>query len=299
MSRTQASLESDLPSPDGIIFVSGLDCVATTGATTATRVAAGNFSLRGAAAASYVIAIPVTGILVRTGVQDDVQEFFGSTRAGGAQNLAVGYPQTLSTGSIVAGTNVTINVLSSVGYTAGQYVVLDTVASGVQEFTQITSVPGGTSIVVARVVNSHTTPFPIAANLFTTPAGATGRPPFAGLSQLTPQTTIRAKGIRIKGVTVIYQVTTTAITVPTFGLFATQYTNGVAPTVTTLITQATNGLATATNAQPYAIPIPVPVANQNFVITPNTEVIGEFDFTNSTGTVDVFGFAFNCDFNYD
>jgi hypothetical protein len=301
MSRTVANLQQDTPSSDGLVaLAAGADIVSVVGTTVMTRVAAGEFSLRtNQATTAYTFFGGVSGLIFRTGEQDDYQQAFGSARAGGAQGLAVGIPNTLSTGSIVAGAPVNIAVLSSVNFTVGGFVTIDTVASGVQEFTRITAIPDGTHITVANIVNSHTTPFPISQNLFTTPGPATGRPPFTGLSQLTPPTG-RPKGIAITQMNVIYAVNTTAITVPTVGLFATQYTNLVAPTVTNLIAQATNGLATASAAQPYVIPVPVPVANQGFIITPNTIVGVEFDFTTgASGSVDVLGFSFNCKFNYE
>jgi hypothetical protein len=301
MSRTQAVPQGDTPQPDGTIaLLPGADVVATSasGATTLFKVATGEFSLRAAAASSYVLFGSLGGMIFRTGMQDDLQSFFGSTRAGGAQGLAIGSPQTLATASTVAGTAVSITVLSTIDFLPFQYVTIDTVASGVQEFTQILSITSATVMVVRALVNSHTALFPVAANLFTTYAGATGRPPFAGASQLTPVTVARPKGISFEQLTVIYQVTTTAITVPTVGMFATQYFNNAAPVTTTIIAQATNGLQTATQAQPYVIPVSIPLANQNFIVTPNTVVVVEFDFTNSTGTVDFLGFVLTAEFNY-
>lgn len=301
MSRTQATIQGDTSQPDGTIaLLPGADVVATSasGATTLFKIATGEFSLRAAAASAYVLFGSLGGMIFRTGMQDDLQSFFGSQRAGGAQGLPIGSPQTLATASTVAGTAVSITVLSTIDFLPGAYVTIDTVASGVQEFTQILSITSATVMVVRTLVNSHTALFPVAANLFTTYAGATGRPPFTGASQLTPVTAARPKGISFEQLTVIYQVTTTAITVPTVGMFATQYFNNAAPVTTTLIAQATNGLQTATQAQPYVIPVSVPLAASNFIVTPNTVVVVEFDFTNSTGTVDFLGFVLTCEFNY-
>jgi hypothetical protein len=303
MSRTVSRLVSDQPFSDMTVSLSPPGDIVAAGATvqTLTRIAAGEYSWRAATATTaYTFVGGVSGIIFRTGLQDDYQQAFGSARAGGAANLPVGFPQTLSTGSIVAGTNVTVNVFSTVNFSAGQFVTLDTVASGVQEFCQIASITSATAMVLKSVVNSHTTPFPVTGNLFTTPGPRVGRPPFTGLSQLTPQTSAPPKGINIQQIAVVYAVNTTAITVPTVGLFATQYSNIVAPTVTTLIAQATNNLATASNANPYVIPVPVPVANQGFIVTPNTVVSVEFDFTTGgSGSVDVLGFVITGQYNYD
>lgn len=307
MSRTQSAVAADTPYSDGLIsLLPGADIV-NTGATafTITKIATGEFSLHYAAAAgAVVVAAGVTGLIFRTGVQDDMQQFFGSARAGGAQNLPVGSPTTLMTASIVAGSLVNIAVFSSVGFTVGSFVTLDTVASGVQEFTRITAIPDATHITVATVVNAHTGAAtggaPITQNLFTTPGSVSGRPPFAGSSQLTPVTAPRPKGIAITGLAVTYLITGANLTVPTIGLFAVQYPNLVAPTVTTLIAQATNNLQTATNAQAYTTPVPVPVANQGFIITPNTAVVIEFDFNvGAATTMDVIAMFLTAKFNYD
>jgi len=304
MSRSTGTKSQDTPFPDGMIpLLPGADILATgaSGANALTRIAAGEFSLRATASGgTYVIMGGVSSMVFRTGVQDDALEFFGSLRAGGSQNLAINSPNTLSTGSIVGpGSLVTINVISTVGFSAGQYIVIDTVASGVQEFQQISSITSATAMVVKVLTNSHTNVFPVGANNFTTPYGASGRPPFTGLSQLTPQTVARPKGILIKQLDVAYIVNTTAITVPLVALYATPYVNGVAPVPVALIPSATNGLATAASATPYVIPVPVPVANQSFVVTPDTAVTVEFDFTNGTGTVDVLGFFLKCSYNYN
>jgi hypothetical protein len=306
MSRTVSNLQQDTPSLDGLVsLAAGADIVQVpVAAETAkmTRLAAGEFSLRTqTASTAYSFMGGLAGLIFRTGEQDDNQQAFGSARGGGAQGLPIGIPNTLSTASTVAGSPVNIGVLSSVGFAVGAYAAVDTVASGVQEFAQITAIPDATHVTVSKLVNPHATPFLVAQNLFTTTGGATGRPPFTGSSNLTPQTGVRAKGVAFKQLNVIYAVNTAPITVPTVGLFATQFINGVAPTVTTLIAQATNGLATAVQAQPYVIPVPVPVANQGFIITPNTIVVIEFDFTNGTTAtaVDVIGFSLNCAFNYE
>lgn len=303
MSRTVSRVQSDQSFADMTVALSPPGDIVAAGATvqTLTRIAAGEYSWRAATATTaYTFVGGVSGLIFRTGLQDDYQQAFGSARAGGSQGLPAAWPQTLVTVSTVAGTNVALTVPSSVNFFAGQYVTVDTVASGVQEFAQITSIPSGTSIIVNKLVSPHTANFPLTGNLFTTSGPRVGRPPFTGLSQLTPQTAAPPKGINIQQIAIIYAVNTTAITVPTVGVFATQYFNNVAPTVTTLIAQATNGLATASQAQPYVIPVPVPIANQGFIVTPNTVVSVEFDFTTGgSGSVDVLGFVITGSYNYD
>ncbi len=302
--RTVSRVQSDQPISDMTIPLSApgdiVQVIVAAETTKIIRIAAGEYSFRTqTASVAYTFAGSISGLIFRAGIQDDYQQQFGSARAGGSQGLPVGWPQTLSTASVVAGSPVNIAVLSSVNFSVGSFVTVDTVGSGVQEFQQITAVPDATHITVGTLANAHTTPFPITQNLFTTSGPKIGRPPFTGLTQLTPQTSAPSKGINVKQVTVVYAVNTTAITVPTVGVFATQFVHVTAPTVTTLIAQATNGLATAANAQPYAIPVPVPVANQGFIVTPNTIVTVEFDFTTAaTGSVDVIGFVITGQYNH-
>lgn len=306
MSRTQASMESDTPSFDGLIpLLPGADIVGLTAGSTFTKIGTGEFSLHYAAAAGAVVIFAgVTGLLFRTGSQDDVQAFFGSARAGGSQGLAVGSPLTLLTASIVAGTNVNIAVFSSVGFSVGSYATLDTVASGVQEFVRITAIPDATHITVASVLNAHTGAAtggaPISQNIFTTPASVSGRPPFTGSSQLTPVTSFRPKGIQPTFLQIAYLITGANLTVPTVGMFAVQYQNLVAPTVTTLIAQATNNLQTATNAQAYVTTVPVPIANRSFITSPSTAISIELDANvGAATTLDIVGMWVGCTFNYD
>lgn len=306
MARTVSNLQQDTPSSDGLIpLIPGADIVGVTAGSTFVRLATGEFSVHYAAAAGAVVIIAgVSGLVFRTGEQDDYQQAFGSTRAGGAQGLPVGQPITLMIASSVAGTSVNLNVFSSVGFSVGAFVTVDTVASGVQEFAQITAIPDATHITVNKLVNAHTGAAtggaPITQNIWTTPGPATGRPPFTGLSQLTPQTSVRPKGISLTSLSVAYLVTGANLTVPTIGLFATQYTNLTAPSTTTLIAQATNNLQTATNAQAYVTNVPVPIANRGFIITPQTSVVVEMDANvGAATTLDVIGMWCTCAFNYE
>lgn len=304
MSRTLSRVTGDQPFSDMIIALSApgdiQQVIVATETTKITKIAAGEYSFRTqSASVAYTFAAGVSGLIFRGGLQDDYQQAFGSSR-GGSANLPIGWPQTLSTATVAAGSSVAISVLSSVNFFVGQWLLIDTVASGVQEVAQITAIGSGTSITVGSLAHAHTTPFPIVGNLFTTPGPAVGRPPFTGMTQLTPQTSAPLKGINIKQIAVILAINTTAITVPTVGMYATQFFDVTAPTVTTLITQATNGLPTTASTTPYVIPVPVPVANQGFIITPNTIVTIELDFTTgASGSVDVIGFSLTGQYNYD
>jgi hypothetical protein len=305
MSRTQGPLQADMPQPDGLIpLFPGQDIIQIPVAAETSamhKIAAGEYSLRTASASdAYEFVGSVSKAIYRCGMQDDLQEFFGSAQAGGAMGLAVGHRTTLATASITAGAGVSVTVDSTVGFSAGSRVLVDTVASGVQEICVIQSITSATAMVLVNVVNAHAAVFPISQNIFTTPAGVSGRPPYAGMSQLTPVTAPRPKGISFKQIYISYIVNTTAITVPTCAMYATTYAYGTAPVVTTLIASGTNGLQTAASTTPYVIPVPVPVANQGYITLPNTFVTIEFDFTSgASGTVDILGMEATCSFNYN
>ena len=312
MSRTQARYDSDAQYQDGFLFLSSLaDTAYTSGTVTATRNGNGDYSANIGNSQTVVAVMPVAGLLYRTGLQDDLQEQFGAGTVGlsGASANAQAAPgfATAITAGITAGTGVSIPVLQSgltagsiqSGFKVGQVVTLDTVASGVQEFPQITSIPDATHIVVNRVKNTHAAPAPVTGNLFTTPAGVTGRPPFTGLSQLTPVTGPRPKGILIKAIYPWYLVTGLALTLNTIGLIQTVAANGVANAVTNLIADANNGLPTAIQATPYLFGIPVPLAQQQFITTKFSSLNIEWDVTTgASGTARLYGVFLDVTFNY-
>lgn len=285
-----------------MINISALDLFLLSGGGTGavTRIASGEWSLRISTNTASVIATSLSGLIARFGMSDDLQSRFGSALPIGASGLAVGYPATLSTGSAVAGQNINIAVLSSVNFQAGTSVVVDTVASGVQEKTMITAIPDATHITVQALASAHTTPFPLASHAFVTPAGVSGSPPFTGVTQLTPVTAPRPKGVMIKQITPRYIINTASLTANTIGITKLVYTNNVvAPAATTILANAANGLGTVFGANPFVTPIPVPVANQAFVIERNSDVIIEWDVQNNGGTIDLLGLMLDVNFNYN
>lgn len=303
MSRTQARIDSDLPYVDGHIFIPILPNYVTTGAgAVATRPAAGLYGTSlPTAATAYVAMIPLGELLFRSGLQDDLQEQFGSLQAGGAQGLATPGQTTFSTGSIVAGANVSIAVLSSVNFFVGQYVTIDTLASGVQEFQQITVIADATHITVGAVKNSHTTPFPVVGNIFTTPAGLSGRPPFTGTTELNPVTAPRPKGIQFKQIYAVYTIGAVNATLNTIGLTQATFVNNAAvPTASNIIAVAANGLGTTFGANIQMTPIPVPLVGQTFRTSKFTEYTIEWDVTTgaATGTAVLYGVFLDVAFNF-
>jgi hypothetical protein len=300
MPRFQKVLTSDSAQPDGMVTISALDLSVLPGGGTATltKIATGEISLRISTTTATVALGSLSGVVFRFGANDELQERFGSGIPNGAGGAPVGFPNTLSTASATAGSSVSIAVLNSALFGVGNPVTIDTVASGVQERQAILSIPDATHIVV-NLASSHTSPFPLSGGAFTTPAGVSGSPPYAGVTEFVPVTAPRPKGIRIKQITPRYIVNTTAATANTIGVSLIQYRNNVvAPTATVLLTNAANGLGTAASANPYVTPIPIPSANQNFIIGQDSDVIIEWDVTAGT-TIDLLGINVLCDVNYN
>jgi hypothetical protein len=279
MPRFQRRLDTDTGYSDGHVFIPMNTNFATTGATPPTPAASYNtvtniyVTSLATPAQAYTFSVPMNEYLMqRYGVQDDLQEQFGSGQPIGAQGLQVGQPTTLSTGSSLAGSNISVAVLSSVGFVAGTWCTVD--LAGSQEIALINSIPDATHIQFQTLKNAHTTPFIITSNIFTTPAGVSGSPPYTGVTQLTSVTAPRPKGILFKQITPVYSILTAAATVNTIGIIGTTFANAAALAAqNTVLAVAANGLQTATNAagQFYVTPIPIPVAKQVFQTARNTE----------------------------
>lgn len=304
MSRTQARQDADTPYLDGHIFVPILPQYVTTGAGAVSAApAAGQFAVSlPTTATAYVANIPIGNLLFRYGVQDDLQEFFGSGQSGGgAQGQAVGSPFTNSTANASAGANVSIAVLSSVGFTVGQWCTIDTVASGVQEFQQINAIPDGTHIQFATLKSAHTSPFPISQYTFTTPGGVTGRPPFTGVTEFSSVVTARPKGILIKAIYPVYNIGAVNATLNTIGLFQTTYLNNAPlPAPTAIIASGANGLITAFSSNVNITPIPVPIAGQVFRTARFTEYVLSWAVTTGTaGTATLYGVFIDATYNFN
>lgn len=306
MPRHERRIDVDLGYADGHIFLPVKAADITTGAG-ATEVATYNSITTGVAtslataATAYTATVPIGPSIYRYGLQDDLQQQFGSARAGGASGLPTGWPTTLSTSTVTAGTPTSIPVLSSVNFFVGQFILVDVVASGVQEFTQIVAIADGTHI-SANLVNGHTTPFIITGNPFTTPAGVSGSPPYTGFSEFSSVVVPRPKGISFKQITPVYAILTAAATVNTIGLVSTTFNNVAATTSVNIIAVAANGLQTATNAasQAYVTPIPVPVAQQGFQIARNTQYVIQWNITTgAAATAAMFGVWIDVVYNYN
>lgn len=100
--RTQGRQDCDLPYVDGNIIFEASDMLVTGGTATATRVAKGELSWRFGANQVGVLMIPLGSVLFRSGLQDDLQQQFGSGAASGAQGLAAP-PASFTTPASVSG----------------------------------------------------------------------------------------------------------------------------------------------------------------------------------------------------
>jgi hypothetical protein len=210
MPRFQKRLNCDAGYPDGILF---LTMPGATNASTGSTLAL---------AGATTFNIPLTPLILRSGLSDDLQEAFG----GGA--------------------------------------------------------------VSAVFAGARGLPSPPA--VFSTPAAVSGTPPFTGITQLTPQTAARLKGVQITSITPIATVTTAIVS--TFTLNQVAFVNGVAPAVTALI-----------NALSAPIPIstdnvtPIAVATPPWLTNVNAQYILNWTITAGVGTL--YGIRLGLNYNYN
>jgi hypothetical protein len=295
MSRTQGKFASDIGWNDGQIFLSALDIDLVSGTATFTRNASGDYSWNLGASATCVFAVALSSLLFRYGVQDDLQENYGAGPGPllyGSQGEVVGGYTTLTTASGAVGSNVNLAVLSSVNFNVGNAVLC-----GAQK-TYVTAIPDSTHITVQSITATLASGSVITQNLFTTPAGVTGRPPFTGQSQLTPVTSPRPKGIQFREIYPWYLVTGAALTTNTIGITKTVAANATANAVTNILANAANNLQTATQATPYLTPIQI--ASPAFQTTKYASYNMEWDVTTgSGGAARVYGIYMDIGYNWN
>lgn len=231
MPRTQKRWLADQGMPDGVIPLSAADMTPTTGALVLTFSATLGLIGTPTASAANVLQIPLSGLLYRSGMSDDLQESFGGAKtAFGSTDLAPG-------------------------------------ARGLAS-------PPAT---------------------FSTPAGVTGPPPFTGLSQLTPVTSARPKGLQINSITFNYLITTNNATVNTIAVRDFVYVNGVAVVANTLLASGTNGLQTTAAATPYSTT--VALTTPAYLTSVNHLPVATWSITPGAGGVSVYGVTLNCTYN--
>lgn len=88
MPRTASRYNQDLGFVDGVLFLSANEAIATGGASTLTRNAAGDLSHNAGAAVSPIYSFNLGAALLRTGIADDLQQQFGGSGVPGGA-----YPQ--------------------------------------------------------------------------------------------------------------------------------------------------------------------------------------------------------------
>jgi hypothetical protein len=300
MPRTQKRYLSDIWGPDGHSFVSAFDATFTSG--TVTDVAdtdPGVYSVHVGNSQTVVGVFPLTLLNYRTGQNDDLQEVFGASWSplaqAGANGLSTPGYTSYITSSVTAGANVSVAVQNSAGYTVGHAVTVDTVASAVQEICYITAKADSTHITLLNVANNHSANAPIYDNAFTTPAGVTGPPPFTGVTQFTPVTAPRPKGIRIKTIYPCYTITGATATTATIGLYQTVFAQATAPAVTTLLTAAAMPATVQTNPWLPAFSLTSPP----WLTTKFQTIWAELNLvTTGSGTAKIYGIFVDFDFNY-
>lgn len=291
--RHKGRLDCDSGYGDGHIFLPAASASVVSGTFALTRNAAGNISLNAAASITGVLSFPMAPLIFRYGLQDDFQEQFGSSAAGGAQGVPVGDWTTLTTASGAVGLLVNLAVLNSAGFVVGRKVLL----GGTQK-TFITAIPDATHITVAAITTTLASGSVVTENLFTTPADVSGPPPYTGLTQFTPLTTPRPKGITIKEIYPVYLLSGAAATLNTISLTKTQFGFGAAAVVTTLLASGANGLATATNADPYITPIQIPTPA--FQVSKYAEYAIEWDVTTAAGgAAQIYGIFVDIAYNFN
>lgn len=293
-SRTKGRLDCDTGYGDGHIFLSAADAqLIGAGTGTMTRNGAGDFSLNVGVSQTVTMLFALSSLLFRYGLQDDFQEQFGSSAAGGSQGFPVGGYTTLTTASGAVGGPVNLAVLNSASFTIGRKVLL----GGTQK-TFITAIPDATHITVAAITATIASGSVVTENLFTTPADVTGPPPYTGLTQFTPVTAPRPKGILIRQIYPVYQFGVVNATTNTIGLTKTVFANATAPIVSNLLTNAANGLGVTFGATPNVTPIQIPTPA--YQITKYASYNIEWDIvTAATGTARIYGIFVDVGYNWN
>lgn len=130
---------------------------------------------------------------------------------------------------------------------------------------------------------------------FTTPAGVSGPPPFTGITELTPVTSARPKGIQINSVTCWYTIGAEAATTNTIAIFQSVGANNTATAVTTIL--AASALSTAVQTNPYLTT--VSLTSPVMLTAQYAEISLEWDLTTgSGGTADIWGAWLGVSYNY-
>jgi len=310
MSRSANRLDCDAPYTDGRDSVTALDFLSAAGSAPFTKNAPGDFSLNIASSATVSLVTSISTMIYRLGVQDALQEAFGSggtpapvgSQAGealfGAQGNTIGWPKTTTTGAISpSAANVAIPVTASAGFTVGQVVRVDSGAS--QEYQTIVAIPNATTLTVAQLQYSHGSFTGITQGPFTTPAQNVGSiPPVKGYPFQAPVP--RPKGIAFTAFGFRYQVTGAALTSINVSFLRSIFTNNGPLTTSSLVTLGANGLPTAVSATgPYDLVVPVVSPNNGFQVNDAADFWLEVDIVTAAGTCKFYGVDAYVSYNYN
>lgn len=125
-------------------------------------------------------------------------------------------------------------------------------------------------------------------------------PAMAGLQELTPRTALKVKGIKLFSVDVVYLITGAALTAHTIRVDQSNFVNNVALAPSVVLASAANGLATAIQANPYVTNVALPVAQQIYRNSIDSQLWIEITSTTQVaGAYRLYGFDCLVEFNYN
>ena len=128
------------------------------------------------------------------------------------------------------------------------------------------------------------------------PGPAAGNPPFTGATQLVPPTAYFPKGIEISNISLVYGISTAAITSQVMTLQSALYANTTAAAVTAITLSTATSLATASTTNPYVTTIAV--KTPSFTTTDLTAISIENTISiASTAQYNLYGAFIHCSFN--
>jgi hypothetical protein len=129
------------------------------------------------------------------------------------------------------------------------------------------------------------------------PGPNAGNPPFTGATQLTPLTANIPKGIKILDITMVYGITTAAITSQTMTLQKAVFANTTAVAVTGITLSTAVALATASTTNPYVTKIAV--SSPAYTVTDLTNLTIENTISiAATAAYNLYGAFIHCSFNF-
>jgi hypothetical protein len=122
----------------------------------------------------------------------------------------------------------------------------------------------------------------------------------ATAQELQPRTGLKVKGFKLLEFDVIYQVSTLALTSQSIRVDQSNFTNNVVMVPTAVLAPGANGLQTGVQAGQYVTTIIIPVAQQIYRVSNDSELwIDLTVITPATSTYKLYGFDCDVEFNYN